>query len=553
MPTQKHGAPRRTASTPDGVTWGPSAEGVTWGPSRMLRQWRVALAAAAVLAPAGVASAAVLPGSNYDPAANPNSLYTNELLIDASDNAWNQGLTGKGVDVAIIDTGVTPVQGLDSAGKVINGPDLSFDNPDPNRRNLDFYGHGTHLAGIVAANDAPSAFGSDYANHPERVTGIAPDARIVNMKVGDSKGVVDVTQVIAALTWLTQHKNDPGLNIRVVVLAYGNDSKATYQGSPLAHAVEQAWKAGLVVVISAGNRGKLSGSLDAPANDPFAIAVGASDTRNTFDITDDNVPLFSSSGDGVSRGPDVVAPGVSITSLRVPGSVLDTTWGWLAGVGPRYFKGTGTSQAAAIVGGAVAILLQQRPNLTPNQVKALLKSTAVPLVGEDAKYQGAGRIDLDPLLAAPTPANLTQSYKASTGKALLDPYRGSMRATMNGVPIAGEVDIFGRPYNSTMMALSVATRTAWNGGLWNGSTWSGSTWSGSTWSGSTWSGSTWSGSTWSGSSWTGSSWTGSSWTGAAWSGARYNKGAKVVARGKQKALTGRARELARTEWGSTWS
>jgi serine protease AprX len=291
-----------------------------------MRYITTAVGAAAILAPAAAANAAVLPGTSYDQAANPNSLYTNELLIDASDTAWGRGLTGKGIDVAIIDTGVTPVQGLNSPGKIIDGPDLSFDSPNTTRRYRDFYGHGTHLAGIVAANDAPSAYPSDYPNHPERLTGVAPDARIVNMKVGDSNGVVDVTQVIAALNWLTQHKNDPGMNIRVVVLAYGTDSTQSYKVSPLALAVEQAWKSGLVVLAASGHRGEVG--LDLPASDPYVIAVGASDTRNTFDITDDNVPSFSSSGrGGTDRAPDVVAPGVSIPSLRVDSCELDKKYG----------------------------------------------------------------------------------------------------------------------------------------------------------------------------------------------------------------------------------
>ena len=551
MPTHRTGAQRQISTPADGVTWEP--DGVTWGPARTLRRMGLGLAAAAILAPATLAQGAVLPGSTYDPAAYPNSLYTNELLIDASDNAWNRGLTGKGIDVAVIDTGVTPVEGLDK-GNLIDGPDLSFDSQDPARRHRDFYGHGTHLAGIIAANDAPSAYPTDYANHPERLTGIAPDSRIVNMKVGDSHGVVDVTQVIAALAWLTQHKNDPGLNIRVVVLAYGTDSTQSYKSSPLAHAVEQAWKSGLVVVTSAGNRTKLSAGLDAPANDPFAIAVGASDTRNTFDVTDDNVPFFSSSARAgtTDRAPDVVAPGVSIPSLRVPDSVLDKNWGWIATVGTRYFKGTGTSQSAAVVGGVVALLLQQRPAMTPDQVKALIKTNAVSLTGETNSTQGAGRIDLDKMLDAPTPT-ANQSFAASTGGGSVDQSRGSMRPTLNGVAISGDVDIFGLQYSSLVMAKKIAGKTSWSGGNWNGSTWSGSTWSGSTWSGSTWSGSTWSGSTWSGSTWNGSSWSGSSWSGSSWSGAKYNKGPKLVARGKQKPLAGRARALARTEWGSTWS
>ncbi len=539
MLSKKPGASRRTSTSPSGVTWGPSP---------VLRHWRTAIIAAAVLAPAAAASAAVLPGTNYDAAANPNSLYTNSLLIDASDSAWGRGLTGKGIDVAIIDTGVNPVQGLDSPGKVIDGPDLSFDSPNTSRRYRDYYGHGTHLAGIVAANDAPSAYPSDYANHPERLTGIAPDARIVNMKVGDSNGVADVTQVIAALTWLTQHRSDPGFNIRVVVLAYGTDSVQSYKSSPLALAVEQAWKSGLVVLTAAGNRGATSAGLDMPASDPFAIAVGASDTRNTFDITDDNVPTFSSYGRSTTdRAPDVVAPGVSIPSLRVVGSVLDQRYCATACLGTRFFKGTGTSQSTAIVAGVVAILLQQRPNLTPDQVKVLLKR-AVPLAGVVGLNQGAGRVDLDAILDFASPANVAQTFQASSGSGPVDESRGTMRPMLNGQALTGNIDIFGRPYSSALMATQMLAKSSWVGGSWNGSTWSGSTWSGSTWSGSTWSGSTWTGSTWSGSTWSGSSWTGSSW-----SGARYSKGGKVLPRWKQKALRGRARVVNATEWGSTWS
>ena len=468
MPRTRSSEQSRRPAPRDGVTW-----------SGATRVGRGAITLAVVLgALPVVASGAVLPGSTYDQAANPNSLYTNALLVDASDNAWGAGLTGKGIDVAVIDTGVNPVQGLDAPGKVINGPDLSFDAPNATRRYRDYFGHGTHMAGIIAANDAPNSAPTDYANHPERLTGIAPDARILNMKVGDSNGVVDVTQVIAALSWLTQHKSDPGLNVRVVVLAYGTDSTQDYRNSPLAHAVEQAWKAGLVVLVASGNRSKLSGQVNMPANDPTIIAVGASDTRNTFDISDDNVALFSSSGrGGLERSPDVVAPGVSIPSLRVPNSALDRAFCGLGCVGTRYFKGTGTSQATALVGGVVAILLQQRPGLTPDQVKAMLKNS-VPLAGEDARSQGYGRVDLDILLSLPTPPNAPQAYQPATGRGSIDADRGSMRPTLNGRAISGEVDIFGKPFAAATLASRIAARTSWTGGSWNGSTWTGSTWTG---------------------------------------------------------------------------
>ena len=177
------------------------------------------------------------------------------------------GYTGAGVDVAVIDTGVAPVPGLDTPGKVVTGPDLSFDAPGAATPGLDAFGHGTFMAGLIAGRDAgatASAAGcttclnsSGYSDTTKYV-GIAPDARIVNVKVGAADGAADVTQVIAAIDWVTQHAHDPGMNIRVINLSYGTDSTQAYTIDPLAQAAEQAWKHGIVVVAAAGNDGKTS-------------------------------------------------------------------------------------------------------------------------------------------------------------------------------------------------------------------------------------------------------------------------------------------------------
>ena len=162
------------------------------------------------------------------------------------------GVTGRGVGVALIDTGVTPVGGLDGAGKVINGIDVSFDSGLPGLHSLDLYGHGTHLAGIIAGHD----LGADPA-HPAagQFLGVAPDATILNVKAGDQRGAVDVSQIIAAIGWVIDHRFDHNLNVRVLNLSYGTDSTQSYQVDPLAQAAEAAWKAGIVVVASAGNDG----------------------------------------------------------------------------------------------------------------------------------------------------------------------------------------------------------------------------------------------------------------------------------------------------------
>ena len=240
------------------------------------------------------------------------------------------------------------------------------------------------MAGIIAGKDPGSPL------DPTRFVGVAPDARLTSLKVASYDGAVDVSQVIAAVDWVVEHRNDdPAHPIRVLNLSYGTDGVQDYEVDPLTHAVENAWRAGIVVVVSGGNSGFGSGKLNNPAYDPHVIAVGAADTRDTAWPSDDTVPDFSSRGDA-SRRVDVTAPGRSIVSLRDPGSYVDTVHPG-ARYEDRFFKGSGTSQAAAVVSGAVALLLEQRPDLTPDQVKALLRSTAASMPMADAAGRGAGR------------------------------------------------------------------------------------------------------------------------------------------------------------------
>ena len=139
--------------------------------------------------------------------------------------AWGAGFTGDGVDVALVDSGVAPVEGLTGFDKVVNGPDLSFESRNPTRHNVDTFGHGTHMAGIIAGRDSSATDG---------FTGIAPGARLVSVKVASSDGATDVSQVIEAIDWVVQHRHDNGLNIRVLNLAYSTDAAPTYVLDPLA-------------------------------------------------------------------------------------------------------------------------------------------------------------------------------------------------------------------------------------------------------------------------------------------------------------------------------
>jgi serine protease AprX len=461
----------------------------------------------------------------YDPATDAYSMY-NVTLFSNVGTLWSAGYTGQGVDVALIDTGVTPVQGLATAGKVIYGPDLSLESQKSTLRNLDTNGHGTFMAGLIAGKD--STFVQPYVTAPASAyRGMAPDARIVSVKVGVADGGVDVSQVIAAIDWVVQHKNDNGMHIRVINLSYGTNSTQAYGLDPLSFAVEKAWKAGIVVVVAAGNTGYQRGNgapgLGDPAYNPYVIGVGGYDTKGTSMPNDDAMGTYSasSSGCGSCKNPDFVAVGSHLQGLRVPGSYIDQTHpeGLL---GSRYFRGSGTSEAAAITSGSIAELLSMYPTLTPDQVKRFFTNNGVSVPGADSQVQGAGELNLGALTSKDPTQSYTQKFANATGTGTLEGARGSDHMTDDGVVLSGEKDIFGHTFSSSAMAIAEAAGNSWSGGAWNGNSWSGNSWSGNSWSGNTWSGNSWSGNSWSGNTWSGNTWSGNSWSGNTWSGSSWS-------------------------------
>ncbi|MGH2699389.1 MAG: S8 family serine peptidase [Actinomycetota bacterium] len=453
-------------------------------------------------------------GDEYEPQNDVSSMYSITQEITGASEFWNDGFMGDGVGVAMIDSGVAPVDGLLSRGKVVNGVDLSFESQSPLLRHLDTFGHGTHMAGIIAGRDkrAPKRIHKDSSSH---FLGMAPDAHIVNVKVADANGATDVSQVIAAIDWVVQHRNDRNLNIRVMNLSFGTDGVQDYQLDPLAHAAEVAWRKGIFVVVAAGNGGFGSTKLNNPAYDPYVMAVGAADGNGTYSHLDDTIPEFSSCGDALRR-PDLVAPGKSVVSLRSFSSSADLSHPE-ARVGTRFFRGSGTSQAASVVSGAAALVIEQRPDVTPDQVKALMTSSANELPGPSKACQGAGMLDLRMLRDLPTP-HAVQDFPVSTGLGSLDAARGSARLSHDGVVLEGEIDIFGNPWDAEQWAAKSWSGDSWMGGSWNGKSWSGSSWSGKSWSGKSWSAAEWLQDSWSGKSWSDDSWSGKSWSGKSWSG-----------------------------------
>jgi serine protease AprX len=408
-----------------------------------------------------------------------------ELRLDVTGKKQRlYGGDGTGIDIALIDSGVAPVDGLDG-DHVVHGPDLSVEGFYRDVAYLDSYGHGTHMAGIMVGRRAGDL-------------GIADDARVVSVKVAGRDGVTTVPQVVAAIDWVVEHRNTDGLNMRVLNLSLGQAGVSDHEGDLLSAAVERAWDAGIFVVVAAGNAGAIPGHLDSPAIDPFVMAVGAVDSSVESRAKFQQPTAWTSSGGGV-RNPDIAAPGVSIASYRVPGSTVDQLAPY-ARVGDDLFLGSGTSQAAAVVSASAARLLEDYPDFTPAELKATLEFGAISAL-------------------APVPVDRIGDGVIQGGKARNNPQYGE--APQNHPKAAGPGTGIVAPTGATWSGGGWSGAT-WSGATWSGATWSGATWSGATWSGATWSGATWSGATWSGATWSGATWSGATWSGATWSGATWS-------------------------------
>ncbi len=437
-------------------------------------------------------------GGGYTAEEDPGSLFNVARRI-----GWREGHpTGAGVDVAIIDTGVVPVPAL-AAGNVVRGPDFSFEDAYASLRTLDTNGHGTHLSGIIAGN-APADGGGDEDRDDRDFTGLAPDARLLSIKVGSADGSVDVSQVIAAINWVVDNRNANGWNIRVLNLAYGTTSSQPYEVDPLAYAVERAWHAGIVVVVAGGNDGSTA-PLRSPATDPYVIAVGAGELKGK------HVEIASFSNQGTAdRGLDILAPGQSIVSLRNPGSYSDA-YNEAGRVEATLVRGTGTSQASAVVTAAVAILLEDRPQLTPDEVKAILIKSA--------RRGEPGFVDIRGALRTSV-KKFTQTWPLATGTGSIDRARGTSLATdPRGEPL-GEADVFGKSWSGSGWAQDAWTGNRWLGSGWAEDVWQGTVWYEELWAGEAWSEGWWTGNEWSGNEWSGNEWSGNEWSVGGWSEAR---------------------------------
>ena len=330
--------------------------------------------------------------------------YRTSVTVGARAVQETLGYTGAGIGIAVIDSGISSWHddltnktarlfpyGNQRVAKFVdfvNGRTLPYDDN----------GHGSHVAGTIAGNG--------YDSNGEK-SGIAPGAAIISLKVLDAQGQGTISNIISALGWVAA--NAATYNIRVVNMSVGARIRESYWTDPLTLAAKRAVKAvtnkGIVVVAAAGNMGKNAqghlqwGGITAPANAPWVLTVGASSTMGTNTRNDDTMAAFSSSGPSYvdfEAKPDLVAPGTGTISLAVPGSLFYATKAQYllagkAGFGVKpYLSLSGTSMAAPVVTGTVALMLQANPTLTPNLVKALLQYTAQVYPGYSPLRQGAG-------------------------------------------------------------------------------------------------------------------------------------------------------------------
>ena len=395
------------------------------------------------------------------------------IVETGAPSVWSTyGVTGRGIGIAVVDSGVAAHPDLGS--RLVAAIDFTAASPAVSTDPLgDQGGHGTHVAGLAAGDGTASA--GEY-------TGMAPQANIVDVRVIDATGSSNISTVLRGLQWVLA--NRATYNIRVVNLSLGAPAAASYTLDPLATAAEILTFAGIVVVVAAGNTGPNAGTIMSPGYDPYVITVGAVDDNGTVGTEDDSIASFSSRGptaDGATK-PDLVAPGRKMVSLRSPGSALDQLFPERAVTATNsatadYFRLSGTSMAAPVVAGAIALMLERNPSLSPEQVKQHLRATATPVPGASPSDEGAGMLNA---VAAVGDVDAAQDYSLLR---VTDAFASDMFAYLVGQPFVwrdltydGGVDSFGIPW----------ANVTWENVTWDNVTWENVTWESFSWMNVSW-------------------------------------------------------------------
>jgi serine protease AprX len=410
---------------------------------------------------------------------NPARLTTTYPFDTGATTAWagtaGKTETGAGVTVAVLDTGADLAH-PDLYGHVL-GVNVNNSASGPS----DGYGHGSHVAGIIGGQDPTG-----------QNIGIAPRATVISVKVSDDNGAANESDVLRGLQWVDQ--NHGTYHIRAINLSVTASVPQSYATSPIDAAVEHLWHEGVTTVVSAGNLGASQDAVwYAPGNDPLAISVGCLDENLTTSPADDSLCPISSRGfteDGFAK-PDVVAPGRKIVAPLASGingkpTGLALTYPERITADGHHIRLSGTSMAAPMVTGAIALLLQRHPTLTPDQLKQIMVRSASAYPGQ---ADAAGRLNIKAaLLASDSP------------------------------PPAGVV--FPVPFGGTAPP-SGSGAVLWDGSRWTSTTWDGSRWTTAYWDGSRWTTTYWDGSRWTGAYWDGSRWTSAGFDSAHWDGSRW--------------------------------
>jgi serine protease AprX len=422
--------------------------------------------------------------AKFDPVEAATTVTTPGIREVGAPDTWTQyGVTGQGIGVAILDSGIAPHPDL--AGRIVASVDLTSGLPgEPLVAPADPGGHGTHVAGLVAGDGTAS--GGLY-------TGVAPGAKLVDVRVIGANGATTISTLIRGMQWVLAHRAT--YNIRVVNLSAGAPVTTSYKTDPLAAAVEVLILAGVTVVVSAGNNGPGGSTITTPGSDPYVVTVGATDDNGTSTLADDSSPSWSSRGptsiDGAAK-PDLVAPGRKMVSLRSPGSTLDLELpdrqvAGLDPTAPAYFRLSGSSMAAPVVTGVVALMLEKNPALTPAQVKHRLKATATPLGYGTPESTGSGLVNAVAAVGSADGKDDTSAYGFSDGLAdEMYPYIYGQPIHWRDLNFNGGVDSSGRPWS----------QVTWSNVVWDEITWQDITWEAFTWSGVTWEDITWEDITW---------------------------------------------------------
>ncbi|OLC21219.1 MAG: hypothetical protein AUH33_02275, partial [Chloroflexi bacterium 13_1_40CM_68_21] len=421
-----------------------------------------------------------------------------------ANQVWSQGITGTGVTVAVLDSGVAADPDLVQPANRL----LASVNFADQRLVSDPGGHGSHVAGIIAGNGTRSA---------GEFVGVAPEANIVDVRVLGRTGSGRISSVIRGLEWVLAHRS--AYNIRVINLSFGAPARTSYRTDPMSAAIEIAWRRGLVVVVAAGNSGPGRDTVASPGIDPYAITVGATDDHGTISPRDDTLAPFSSWGSSDSNAkPDLVAPGRRVVSIRVPGSALDTLFPdrvVVATNGSTYLRLSGTSMATPVVSGAVALLLQLRPNLSPDQVKALIVGTTQPF-GQDSGVSlpdpsAAGRGLLDALAAVQRDPGTSSGAEVLPGGTLL-----TTPPATPSLPLANRALRPAHGFARAIFPVLYRGPLPWKDPTLGGIAWQTLTWDSVAWDSVAWDNFDWDSIAWDSVAWDSVAWDSVAWDSVAW-------------------------------------